>query len=341
MPHFAGLDVSLETTHVCIMDEKGEAVRQGITATDPAAIEAFLRGNRRRYGRVILEAGPMCQWLYKGLAKRGLPVVCIEARHASAVLKTRPNKTDRNDAHGLAELARTAHFRPVHIKTDESLRARAALATRRVLLSKLVDIEAAVRGIIQPFGFKVGHVTRRGYAARVRSLLAGDRALAEIIEPILQVRAQIAATFDAVHKKLLVRAKEDPICQRLMTAPGVGPLVALTYRAAIDIPERFARSRDVGPHLGLTPRTQQSGVTGWRSRISKCGDKEARQAMFVAARAMLPVHRRKCELQTWGRAIKDRAGGMKAMVAVARRLSVILHRIWIDETEFRWEVVDR
>jgi transposase len=337
MPHFVGLDVALRTTHVVIVDELGEVTREGVVETEPKAIIGFLRGDRLRFRRVVLEAGPLCQWLYAALAAKGLPIVCIEARHASAVLKTRPNKTDRNDALGLAELARNGHFRPVHVKTEESLTTRAMLSARRLVQRKLVDIESSIRGILNPFGIKISRGRRLGYADQVRAALVERPQLAQIIDPLLRLQAELFAVLRSFDRDVVAAAEADPVCRRLMTAPGVGALVALTYRAAIDIPERFSHSRDVGPHLGLTPRIQQSGVTGWRSRISKCGDQEARRALFAAARAMLPTYRRACWLKDWGQAIKARAGGMKAQVAVARRLAVILHRMWISETDFRWE----
>lgn len=258
-----------------------------------------------------------------------------------AALKVRTNKTDRNDARGLAELARLGHYKVVHIKTDQSLRARATLSARELLLRKLKDLQSSIRGLLQPFGIKIPACGRSAYDGVVRKLLAGAEYLREIIEPLLQLRTELACQvkmFDNLVKQL---ASDDPVCRLLMTAPGVGPLVALTYRSAVDIPERFERSRDVGAHFGLAPKTRQSGASESRLRISKCGDRKVRSALFLAAKALMPSHRRPCELQAWGQALKERSNTGKARIAVARRLAMILHRMWMSNTEFRWERTER
>lgn len=337
MPHYVGLDVALAETKICILDNHGAIALEATAASEPATIAGILRRRGWRYRRVVLETGPTFQWMFKGLAKAGFPVTCIDSRHASAVLKTRLNKTDRNDAHGLAELALHGHFKPVHVKTDESLRGRMLLTARRAALAKLVDLELSIRGQLQTFGWKLAPGSRHTFEARARDLARRDAFVISILEPMFAVRAQLREAIAGYDRAIIEAVEADPVCRRLRTAPGVGALVALTYRCAVDIPERFARSRDVAAHFGLTPRTHQTGISESRRRISKCGDMEARRALFAAARAMLPPHRRPCALQAWGQQVRARAGGMKAMTAVARRLAVILHRMWIEETEFRWD----
>ncbi|MDU0344031.1 IS110 family transposase [Bosea rubneri] len=336
MECFVGLDVSVKTTSVCVMDAGGTIIREGKAESSPEAIAAFLSGCNGHYSRVGLEAGPLCQWLYAGLAKAGFPVICIETRHAQAVLSARPNKTDRNDARGIAQMMRVGLYRPVHVKTLASQKIRALLSGRRFLQAKLLDVENSIRGLLRNFGLKVGMVTRAGYEERILELIEDVPSLQTIIEPMLAVRQVIREQYARLHKKMLALARADDDCLLLMSAPGVGPLIALTYRAAIDEPARFQRSRSVGAHFGLAPRTHQSGEIDRRGRITKNGDETLRSALFEAALVLLRPQAKPSALKAWGLRVAKRRGMAKAMIAVARRLSVILHRMWIDRVPFRW-----
>jgi transposase len=336
MPHFVGLDVALKTTHVVIVDERGGVTREAVVETEPKAIIGFLRGDRLRFRRVALEAGPLSQWLYRALVANGLPAVCIEAHHASAALRSNPNKTDRSDALGIAELARIGHFRGVHVKTEESQRTRAMLMARKVAQNKAQDIETSIRGILRPFGLRIGKVGAKAYEARVLELIGKDQHLEGAILPLLQARAALRAAAETYEERLQQIAEADPVCRRLMTVPGVGWMVALTYRAGVDVPERFKSSRDVGAHFGLTSVVRQSGVTEVRARISRCGDDNVRAALYSAAFVLLYSTKRQSDLRDWALAVKARRGGRKALVALARKLAVVLHSMWRAETEFRW-----
>ncbi|MFG1417004.1 IS110 family transposase [Xanthobacter sp. V0B-10] len=336
MDLFAGLDVSVRTTSICVMDAAGAVVREGKTDSDPEAILAFLRSMGRSYVRVGIEAGPMCQWLYAGLARGGMPMICVETRHAQAMLSAQVNKTDRNDARGIAQMMRVGLYRPVHVKTLASQEIRVLLAARKFLQGKMIDVENSIRGLIRNFGLRVGIVTRANYEARVRELIADSSALVAVIEPMLSVRRALRDQYTILHGRMLALAREDESCRLLMTAPGVGPFVALTYRAAIDEPARFRKSRAVGAHFGLAPRTHQSGEIDRRGRISKNGDETLRSALFDAALVLLTRSTRPSALRAWGLRLVKRRGMAKATIAVARRLSVILHRMWVDQTEFRW-----
>jgi len=336
MECFVGLDVSVKTTSVCVMDAVGTIIREGKAESSPEAIAAFLSGCSDRYARVGLEAGPLCQWLYAGLAKAGFPVICIETRHAQAVLSARPNKTDRNDARGIAQMMRVGLYRPVHVKTLASQKIRALLSGRRFLQAKLLDVENSIRGLLRNFGLKVGMVTRARYEARILELIEDVPSLQAIIEPMLAVRRVVRDQYVGLHKKMLALARADDDCLLLMSAPGVGPLVALTYRAAVDEPARFQRSRSVGAHFGLAPRTHQSGEIDRRGRITKNGDETLRSALFEAALVLLRPQAKPSALKAWGLRVAKRRGMAKAMIAVARRLSVILHRMWVDRVPFRW-----
>jgi len=330
MTHFVGLDASKGTTSICIMDRDGQIVREGTVETNPAAIVGYLRGERRRYRRIGLEAIGFASWLYQGLAKAGLPVICIEARHAHGVLKARLNKTDRNDAKGIAELMRVGIYRAVHIKTRESQEAKLLLTTRRMLKRKQRDIDNLVRSTLLQYGQKLAAGSLRSFGQRAASLAAVDPLLKELVETLLEVRNVLAAKALAIEARIEDVVREDPVCQRFLTVPGVGALTALAFRSAIDVPQRFDKSRNVGVHLGLTPRAFRSGTIYRQGHISKCGDQDARSALYNAAVTILREQGKASELKAWARV---------AAVAVARRLAVVLHRMWLDGTDFNCQPI--
>jgi transposase len=337
MKHCAGLDVSVKETAICIVDETGKVVREAKVTTEPEAIVALLNAAGFSYIRVGLEAGPMSQWVMTGLLEAGLPVVCVETRHMKAVLKAQQvNKSDRNDARGIAQMMRVGLYKPVHVKTLVSQQERMLLSSRKLLRDKLQDIENELRGTLRNFGLRVGLVSAGHFEARVHELVAGHPPLDAIVAPLLAVRRVLREQFARLHKMVLDRVRSDRLCRRLMTAPGVGPVVALTFRATLDQPQRFARSKMVGAHFGLVPRRFQSGETDYDGRISKCGDAMMRTALYEAAQVLLTRTQKWSWLKAWGMQVARRRGGKKAIVALARRLAVILHRMWTDGTQFRW-----
>ena len=333
--HYAGLDVSLEQTSLCVLDDAGRVVCEATLDTDPDAIAAYLRRAGHPVARLGLEAGPLSQWLHAGLVASGLPAVCIETRHTRAALGAMPVKTDRGDARGIAQLMRTGWFRAVHVKTRQAQEWRLLLAQRRLLVSKLVDVEAEIRGTLRGFGIRIGRVGRAGFAARIRELLADEPKLLQVIEPVLAVQAALLAQRDVLHRMVLQAVREEEVCRRLMTVPGVGPITALAFRATVDQAERFARSRDVGAHFGLTPRRYQSGETDRAGAIAKTGDALTRHALYEAATSMLVHASKPSTLRSWALDIAKRRGLQKARVALARRLAVVLHRMWCDGTTFQ------
>jgi transposase len=335
--YYVGLDVPVKKTQVCILNQSLEIVAEAKIDTDPEDIALWLWDQKAEFVRVGLEAGPVSQWLYAGLAKAGLPVICVETRHAHDFMKSlQLNKNDRNDARGLARMMHSGIYKPVHVKTIESQRLRALLTARKVCQSKMIDIEISVRGILRNFGMKVGVTTKNDYEDRIRVLIVEDRLLQIAIEPLLTARQALRDQFTILHKAMQQVARKDAICQRLMTAPGVGPLVALTFKTSIDIPERFRSSKAVGAHIGLTPKQYQSGDTDVMGRISKCGDRDLRTALVESAYTILTVSRKNTPLRAWGIDLAKRRGMQKAAIAVARRMSAILHRMWVDGTDFRF-----
>jgi transposase len=336
MDYFAGLDVSVKDTSVCIVDGAGKITREVKVASEPDALLAVLMNASHRFKRIGLEAGPLSQWLFSALAEAGLPVICVETRHMRAVLKAQINKTDRNDARGIAQMMRVGLYRPVHVKTLRSQKLRMLLTHRKLLQSKAIAIENDLRGTLRNFGLKVGIAGAMKFEARIRELMNDLPDLAVLVEPLLAVRRTLREQTAVLHQRLLAIVRDDEVCRRLMTVPGVGPVVALTYRATVDVPARFRKSKSVGAVFGLTPARDQSGERDRAGAISRCGDAMMRTTLYEAAQVMLLRSARWSWLKAWAMKIARHRGVKKAIVALSRRLAIIMHRIWTDGTEFRW-----
>src|SRR5271166_2059519 len=307
MDYYAGIDVSLEASSVCVVDADGQIVREAKVLSEPEALIVWFEELGLGIARIGLEAGPLSQWLYAAMKKAGLAAELLETRHVRDAFKAMPVKTDRKDARGIAQLMRLGWFRPVHCKSMSAQEVRALLTARKLVQSKLFDMEMSLRGILRGFGLKVGATKPTRFGSRIEELVAGH------------------ATLETVAKALLA-------------APGVGVIVGLTYVAAIDDPGRFKSSKDVGPHFGLTPKKYQSGEKDIRGRISKIGDASVRTALYEAAHIILtrPI-KGASMLKSWAMKLAGRAGMKKAKVALARKLGVILHRMWVDGTPFARE----
>jgi transposase len=334
--HYAGLDVSLELTCVCVVDERGGIVCEAKVASEPEALIRFLQAQELPLTRIGLEAGPLSQWLHAGLLAAGFETVLLETRHVKAALKAMTVKTDRNDARGIAQLLRSGWYRPVHAKSVSAQEVRALLTSRKLMQTKLLDVESGIRGVLRGFGLKVGPISRGRFEMRIRDLVAGEPILETMIDAMLGARAALETEFKRLHRALLGIVRDDPICRQLMSVPGVGAIVAITFKSGIDDPTRFKHSRDVGPHFGLTPRKYQSGELDVTGSITKVGDRMVRTALYEAASVMLTRTVRFSSLKAWGMAVARRRGTKKARVALARKLAVILHRMWVDGTTFRW-----
>ena len=259
MDVFIGLDVSLASTAICVLGEKGKIVTEARVASAPESLVAYMRALPHGIAAIGLEAGPLSQWLHKGLTDAGFEAVLMETRQVKGALKAMPIKTDRRDAEGIARLLQMGWFRPVHCKSVSSQEVRALLSSRKSVLNVLTDLELSLRGVLRNFGLKLGQVSKGRYEARVRELIAGNAMLEAAAEPILRARADLRRELAGLEKLVRRLAREDRVCRLLMTMPGVGHVIALTYTSAIDDPERFRRSKDVGPWVGLTPGRDQSG----------------------------------------------------------------------------------
>jgi len=336
MVHYVGLDVSLKQTSICVVDQAGSVVREGVVDSDPEAIAAFVRSKAPGALRIGVETGPTTTWLWTELKRLGLPVICIDARHAKAVLKMQINKSDRNDAAGIARIMQTGWFKEVRVKDIDSHLVKALLVSRALLVKIKRDLENQIRGLLKNLGLVIGRAKFNVFTVRTEELIEDRPELLAVIRPLLAARKAIEEQVGALDRKVVKLARHDEQVRRFMTVPGVGPITALCFKATIDDPTRFKRSRSVGAYVGLTTRRHASGEVDWSGRISKCGDAMLRMYLFEAAGVLLTRVPKWSALKAWGMRLAKRNGLRKAKVAVARKLAVILHRMWIDETEFNW-----
>ena len=336
MEHYAGIDVSLERSSVCVVDATGKIIREAKVASEPEALAGFFAGLGLAVTRIGLEAGPLSQWLHAGLSETGFEAVLLETRHVKAALSAMIVKTDRKDARGIAQLLRMGWYRPVHCKSPPAQEVRALLVGRKLLQGKLLDVELGIRGLLRGFGLKLGEVSKGRFAARVRELVAGQPMLERVVEPMLRAREALRCEFHVLHRAVLAIVRKDAVCRRLMSVPGVGALVAITFTSAVDDPARFHRSRSLGAYFGLTPKRYQSGETDVTGGISKAGDTMVRTALYEAANVMLTRAGKFSTLKRWALEVAKRRGPRRAKVALARKLATVLHRLWVDGREFRF-----
>jgi len=321
---------------VCVVGASGRIVQEGKVASDPAALIAWFGSLGYELTRIGLEAGPLSQWLYAAMKQAGLPVELLETRHVRDAFKAMPVKSDRNDARGIAQLMRLGWFRPVHCKSMEAQETRAVLTARKLLQNKLRDLEASLRGILRGFGLKVGKTTSKRFAERIKELVVGHPSLEVLSEALLAAHAVLLREFNGFERRVRTMARQDAKARLLMSTPGVGAIVALTFASAIDDPARFKSSKQVGAHFGLTPRKYQSGETDYTGRISKIGDKEVRTGLFESSHVILTKPVRGFALKSWAMRLAKRVGMKKAKVALARKLAVIMHRMLVDGTPFNF-----
>ena len=338
MSHYVGLDVSVKSVSICIVDAGGVVLARGETTSDPDEIAAFIEEHAANPERVVHESGILAIWLTRELEKRGLPIICIDARLAHKALSGRINKSDLGDAEGLAHLARTGWFSQVHIRSEASERVRVLIGTRERLIRMRKDLEAHVRGVLKVFGICMGTVGRAEMRQKFRDQLgdAGrtDLAISLMADMFIPIHKALCAATEAMDDELKAIAWDSDLARRLMTVPGIGPVIALSFIATLDDARRFRRARDVGAFLGLTPRRHQSGDVDWSGRISKCGDRDLRRLLYSAATTLITQVRKPSPLRAWALRLQERKGFKKAAVAASRKLSVVMMCIWRDGTVF-------
>jgi len=336
MTYHAALDVSLRSVSICIVDDDGAIQFEGKVDSEVEAIIACLNRFDPTIKSVGFEAGALMQYLTYGLQAAGYEVICLEARQVSSALSAMRNKTDKNDARDIAQILRTGWYSRVHVKSFESHLIRVLLTSRKAVLKKCVDLENEIRGLIRIIGVKLPGTLKHGiYDVTVREIIDNNDILADALVPLLDARLVLYKTYLKLDNQAKAMVREDPICQRLMTVPGVGAITALTYKAAVDDPTRFKHSRTVAAHFGLTPRRFQSGEVDNTGRISKAGDPEVRSALYVAAHSLVVRSAEWSSLKIWGLRLAKTKDHRRAVTAVARKLAVILHKMWMDGTDFR------
>ena len=341
MEYYAGLDVSLRSCALCIVDNKGAVLFERELPCEIDEIVLCLTSFSYEVSRVGFEAGTMSQHLFYGLKDEGFDVVCMEARQVNAALSAMRNKTDKNDARGIAQILRTGWFSPVHMKSREAHGVRALLSTRKALLNKTIDLANEVRGLLKIFGIRLPKTVKHGsFDGIVRPMIEIDDVLAHAMIPLLDARLALYQHFLELDRRVKRAASHDKVCMRMMTVPGVGPIAALTFKAAVDDPSRFKQSRTVAAHFGLTPRRYQSGEHDNPGRISRAGDRDVRATLYAAANALLMRTVAGSPIKSWGMRLMRTKGRRRAIVAVARKLAVLLHRMWADGTVFRSEVME-
>ena len=337
---YAGLDVSLKDTAVCIVDNAGKIVFEGKVSSDPAVIAKCLAKHAHSLERAGLESGMTSAWLWRELRQLGAPVICLDSRHAHRVLSMRRHKNDRNDARGLADLVRMGWFREARVRSIDAQFVRSLLLSRQQLLQSRRNIENQIRGTLKTLGVMTGSSKGRRFMPRVIELRADNEWLGPVLDPLLAVHASLAQQLKTVSASALTAAREDADVRRMMTVPGVGTMTALAFKAAIDDPKRFTSSTKVGPYLGLTPRQYQSGESEWIGGIGKSNDPLLRSYLYEAAGVLMTRLRRTCPLQDWALRLAKRIGWKRASIAVARKLAIILHAIWRNGTVFEWQTTE-
>lgn len=337
MDTYIGMDISLQQTHVCVVDSEGKIMQEASVVSEVSAIADWLgkAGSAWNIKRIVFETGQLSTHFYHGLKALGFAVVCADARHAHGTLKAQRIKNDKNDARGLAQIARTGWYKEVHVKSDSSHALRTLVAGRKQLVDARVTLEQHIRGTLKTFGLKLGVVTAAGFADKIKTLTKGCDALVKSsMQALLAARAEMLAQEKSLDKQCKTLATQDDVCKRLMTIPGVGVQTALAFKAEIDDPKRFKRSRDVGVHVGLTPRQYASGEIDRSGGISKCGNSALRTLLFEAAVSMLTRSQKWSRLKAWGVNLAKRSSFKTACAGVARKLATIMHRMWVDKTNF-------
>ena len=320
-----------------MISEHGKVVKEAQIASEPEALLRWIGEQDGSIATIGVEAGPLSQWLHRGLTAAGLDVVLMETRQVKGALKAMPIKTDRRDAEGIARLLHLGWFRPVHCKSASAQEVRAVLGARKAVQQSMITLEMSLRGLLRNFGLKVGVISRGRFEHRIRELAAGNLMREAATAPMLRARASLRQELAGLERRVRQLAQDDPVCHRLMSMPGIGAVVALTFRSAVDDPARFTSSKKVGPWVGLTPSRNQSGERDVSGGITKAGDVNLRRALCQAATVMM--HRgRATWLRTWASHVARRRGAKRAMVALARRIGVILHRMWVDDADFRSDI---
>ena len=338
MRYYAGLDISMKETFVCVVDEKGKKFCEKSVSTDPSTIASFIHGLEIPIEVAGLESGSLSHWLTEELQRLDVPVKCIDARHAAAILSVNINKTDKNDARGIADAMRCNMYREVSIKSKEHIALCTLLNSRRQLVDQRVQLSGCIRGLLKPYGIRLGALSKGVGAIDIikEKLSQIPSVAAKSIEQLLCVLKDLLEAIKNFDREITKQVKEYPQAQLLMTIPGVGPITSLRFLAEIGNASRFSRSKSVGAYVGMTPRQYSSGETQKQGRISKCGPKELRCLLMEVGVVILTRTKSWSKLKAWGLKLLRKHGIKKASTAVGRKLAVIMHRMLITGETFKF-----
>lgn len=336
MELYVGLDISQSMTHLCVVDSKGKRIWEGKCRTEPEEIAQTIHDKAPDVQLIGMESGALSPYLWHELTATGLPVVCIEARHAHKTLSEQLNKTDKHDARGIAQLVRTNFFKEVKVKSMKSHQVRTLLGARAQLVWMRTDVKNQIRGALKTHGFVVSHSVEKGFKAKVGGIINDCPILQKMVAPLLRVLETVEREVQELDKLFQEYAENNATCRNLMTIPGIGSITAVAFTSAVDDPQRFRKSRSVGAYFGLTNRRDQSGERDIAGRISARGDTLVRSYLYEAAGALLTRTKSWSALKSWGLRIAKRSCMGKAKVAVARKLAVIMHQMWLTGEAFRW-----
>jgi transposase len=337
MKHYVGLDVSMKETSICIVDETGKFVYENLVASDPFEIANCLKKTNLTIEKVALESGSISHWLATQLINQGIPTICVDARHIAAILSVSVNKTDKNDARGIANAIRCGLYREVILKPQKNVDIEILLTARRGLVKQRTALKNTIRGLLKSYGIRLGLITgNKKFINNVRENIKERSSLVRMsIETLLSTFEIVEIQINKLEKELKEITKADADILLLQTIPGVGLITAISFKIAVGDPSRFDDSKDVGAYFGMTPKQYSSGETNKMGRISKCGHSEVRSLLVEAATVMLTRTKLWSKLKAWGLKIYRKKGMKKASVAVGRKLAVIMHRMLITKEPFR------
>jgi len=335
MKHYIGLDVSMKRTFICVLNEQGKIVHEGAEETDPHKITNYLGKFKFEDMVVGFESGSLTPYLLTGFTEKGIEAICMDARKLSPILALKVNKTDKNDARGIAEALRAGMYTRVHCKPEESVHRGILLTARRALVEQQTHLKNTVRGVLKGYGIRLGAISAKKFTVAVMKRIEGyEETIVLSVKCLLEAFDKLVEETAKIDKKMLEIATQDKEVQRLMTVPGIGPVTALTYKTEIFDASRFKESRTVGAYLGMTPTQYASGETQRQGKTSKRGPKELRFLLVEAGIVILTRSKKWSRLKAWGLKIMRKKGLKKAAVAVGRKLAVIMHRMMLEGKEF-------
>lgn len=336
MSHYVGLDVSMKTVFICVLSQGGKIVRECELASTPEAIGSFLMGTGLKVEKIGLESGNLTHWLKKGLLEQGYEVVAMETRKMAAILATVINKTDTNDARGIAEALRAGHYQECVHRSDDALESRTILHCRQTLTREKTHLLNSLKGHLKMYGIKLGKGRKKDFAQMLEEKMAllSER-IKNSIRSLVRVLEKLDVELEQFDKEIKEIAKEDEDVKLLKSIDGIGEITALAFKAEIDDPKRFSDSKDVAAYLGLTPTQYSSGEVKRQGRISKKGSKEVRYLLVEAATVQLSRCRAWSKHKAWGIKLAKKKGMKKAQVALARKLAVTMHSMLINREEFK------